>query len=515
MDHLTLVNVLWFAGWLLALLALFVLGIRLPLQPRLARLPALAYGWGVVVVAVGVLILTNVALYFHDAHFDLTREAVFTPSRQAETVVRGLTRDVKLTYFYQAQDQYGRRAKDMVEVLGRQNRRLHVRTIDPDKQPTVAETYGVRLYNAAVLEADGRRILVQSTDETDVALGILRVLREQVITVCFLEGHGEYPVDNFEFHTHLDTLQAHTHGERGSAVVQAPGHGIGRMRRSLEALGFDVRKIILATQGAVPPECAAVVDANPRTTFLPAESDALAAYLAGGGSALLMYDLGFVLEPRLAATLARVGVGLTQDVVVDPLDHYSTDPEMVAVPVYEPHPITRTVALTFYPGIRALTLLPPPPGVTLTPLIFSSKESYTKAVRPVDERQPVAQAGPLPGATPAAPSGSAARRVLAVAAEGTWPGTEPGERPFRLVVIGDGDFASNSFFPYMANSDLALSMVRWLIREEHAPSIAARIPVPPMVLLTKRQMQWVFLVVEILLPLSVVIAGAVVWWRRR
>ena len=83
------------------------------------------------------------------------------------------------------------------------------------------------------------------------------------------------------------------------------------------------------------------------------------------------------------------------------------------------------------------------------------------------------------------------------------------------MVVGDGDFASNSFLPYMANSDLALAMVRWLVREERTPAVALRMPVPPLVLLTKSQMQRIFLVVEVLLPLGVVAVGAVVWWRRR
>ncbi len=504
-------NTLWFAGWCLAMLALFILGLRLPLQPRLARARALAYAWGVVLATAAVVVLANVALFRHDVHFDLTREQVFTPSRQAEAVVRGLTREVRLTYFFQSQDQNGRRAKDIVEVLGRRNPLLRVRTVDPDRQPTLAETYGVRLYNAAVLEADGRRILVQGTDENDIALGIQRVLRERVVTVCFIEGHNEYPVDNYEFHTHFETLQTHSHGEKGSAVVQAPGHGIGRMRRALEAQGYDVRKVILATLTAVPKDCSAVVEANPRTTYLPGESDMLTAYLAGGGAAFLMYDLGFVLEPRAAAALAKIGIRLTQEVVVDPTNHYSTDPEMVAVPTYETHPITKPVALTFYPGVRALALAPAPPGVTLTPLFESSQDSYTRAVAAVDERHP----GPAPAA--AAPKSAEARgqRVLGVAAEGTWPGAGAGPRPFRLVLIGDGDFASNSFFPYMANSDLALSAVRWLVREERSTAVASRIPVPPLVLLTKSQMQRIFLGVEILLPLGVVLAGAVVWWRRR
>ena len=103
--------------------------------------------------------------------------------------------------------------------------------------------------------------------------------------------------------------------------------------------------------------------------------------------------------------------------------------------------------------------------------------------------------------------------VFAAAAAGQMPGQD--SKPFRAVVIGDGDFASNSFFPYMANSDLALSMIRWLVGEEANTAVASRIPVPPMILLTQAQMRAVFLILEVLLPLLVVVAGGVVWWRRR
>jgi hypothetical protein len=509
-DRLDLVNSLWFLGWLVVLFGLFTLAVRLPLQPRLRRLAAVAYTTAVVGAVVGVAALANVALALHDVHFDLTREQVFTPSRQAENVVDALRQDVRLTYFYQAQDPAGKRARDMVEVLGRRNPRLRVRTVDPDKQPTVADTFGVRIYNAAVLEANGRRVQVMSTDENQIALGILRVLRQRVTTICFVEGHNEYPIDNFEFHTHFEGLAGHSHGEGGSGVVLMRGHGAGRLRRALEAVGYDVRKIVPATLRSIPSDCAAVVDLNPRTTYLPGESEALATYLADGGAALLAYDLGFVIEPHLAAALHRLGIVVEQDVVVDPLDHYSTDPEVVAVPVYETHPITRQVALSFFPGIRSITLLAAPRGVTVTPLFRSSTDSYTRPVRTVAQREP--EGG---GAAPAAGSGRAGRRVLAAAAEGGWPGSPVGSRTFRLIVVGDGDFASNSFLPYMANGDLAVSMVRWLVREEHAPSVAPRIPVPPLVLLTKRQMQRIFLGVEVVLPLAVVLGGAVVLWRRR
>src|SRR5438876_2571328 len=271
MDRLDLTNTIWFLGWLIALAVLFVLGLRLPLQPSLRRLPAFGYVTGIVTATLGLLVLANVALVLHDVHFDLTREGVFTPSKQAETVVDRLHREVRLTYFYQAQDQAGRRAREMVEVLGRRNPHLHVRTVDPDKQPTVADTYGVRIYNAAVLESGGRRIQVMSTDENQIALGILRVIREQVTTVCFMEGHNEYPVENFEFHTHFEGVAGHSHGEGASAIVQMRFHGVGRMRRARESFGYDGRKIVPATTSPPLADSAAVLDVTPRATYLPAE----------------------------------------------------------------------------------------------------------------------------------------------------------------------------------------------------------------------------------------------------
>jgi hypothetical protein len=531
MDRHQLTNLAWFLGWLVAVAMLFWCALRLPLQTRLARLAARLYTSGVIVAIFAVAVLANVALSLHDVHFDLTREKVFTPSQRALEVVDRLRRPVQLTYFYQGEDPRGRRAKDMVEMMGRRNRLLGVRTVDPDKQPTLAETFGVKVYNAAVLQADGRRIMVRSTDETEIAIGIQRVLRERVVNICFIEGHYEYPVDNFEFHTHFEGAAGHSHDQTGSAVIQTTAHGFGRMRRSLESLGYDVRKVIPASGGAIPPDCAVAVDAGPRTTYLPAESVALEAYLRQGGSLLLMYDLGFVLEPGLERLMQLLGVRFQQAVVVDPKSHYATDAEMVAVTGYDPHPITRHVSFTFYPGARALRLLPPAHGIHVVPLISSSGDSYTRPVAPVAQRQllpesvavqetpwenhAMAQSEPTPGpgAAETTSQDTPQAHVLAAAVEGTL--SESGSRPFRAVMIGDSDFASNSFFPYMANSDLALAMVRWLVREEHATPIASRIPVPSLILLTKRQMQGIFLVIVVMLPLAVVGLGGLVWWRRR
>jgi hypothetical protein len=507
-DQVEIVPVLWLLGWLVAVGALFWVALKLPLETRLGPWRSWGYTGGIVIGAIAVCALANVALVLHDGHLDLTREKIYTPSGAAMRVVDELKREVRLTYFYHSRDPAGQRTRDILRVMERRNPLLTLRVVDPDKEPMLARTGGVRIYNAAMIEAEGRRLLVQSTDEAEIALGIQRVLRERVITVCFVEGHGELPVDNFEFHTHLEGVANHSHGDSSSQVVDMPGHGVGRFRRALESQGYDVRKLVTATHAEIPPDCTVIAFASPRTTFVPAESAGLRAFLKRGGSVLFMFDLGFVLEPALARLTADLGVRFEQEVVIDPLSHYQSDPEVVAVTGYDPHPITRSTSLTLYPGVRPLALLRPADTLRVVPLLTSSRDSYTRAVEPAAGAATLsfAEAGS------ARPPPQPGPRVLGVAIEGT---IEGGDGPLRAVAVGDGDFASNSFFPYMANADFLVSAVRWLAREEHGTAVASRIPVPPLILLTGAQARTMFIVVVLLLPLSAVGLGCLVWWRRR
>jgi gliding motility-associatede transport system auxiliary component len=490
-------NLGWFAVVIAALLLLFAAGVRLPVA-RVGWRRWLARG-GVVVGAATLVLLANIALYRHDVHFDVTRSQAFTPSPEAQRVIRSLNTDVELTYFYQKQNPAGRAAKRMVELLGRSSPRLHVRTVDPDQQPGLASRYAVRVYNVAVLETGGKRIQVVSTEDRDLALGILRLTRTEEKTICFATGHSEYDIDNMEYHTHFEGVHSHSHGAEGVGVVLMEQHGVGRLRRALESLGFATKKVTLATAGRVPDECATLVEAGPRTMYSPLESRALEDYLARGGSALLMYDIDFPVEPSLAAVLAKTGIRLGEGVVTDPLDHYFTDDQMVAVTRYSPHPVSRGLALTFYPGVRPLEALRVP-DITVSPLFSSSADSYVRPVRGATN----------PGKAPE----KRGAHVLAVAAEGRWPDA-PSGKAFRLIVIGDSDFASNSFFPYMSNSDLVLAALAWLVGEERAPTMKPPIEVLPTVVLTNRQVRGIFFFTVLVLPGLAVAVGGVVWWKRR
>ena len=126
------------AGWLVAVLVLFAIGLRLPLATGLGAIGARLFAAGCVVAGLAVWVLANVALVLNDTHIDVTREKVYTPSAAAMAVVDELRAPVHITYFYRSDDPIGQRARNILEVMGRRNPLLTVLTVDPDKQPELA-----------------------------------------------------------------------------------------------------------------------------------------------------------------------------------------------------------------------------------------------------------------------------------------------------------------------------------------------------------------------------------------
>ena len=208
LQALDTVNIGWFAGVVIALALLFAAGLRVPV--RLAFAGRLATAALVVTAAVAVVILANVALFRHDAHLDLTREKAFTPSAEASEVVRGLGEPVDIAYFFQKQNPGARALGAMLRQLERHNANFRVQLIDVDQSPALASSQGVRTYNSAILRLGDRRVEVVTTDDREIALGLLRLLRRREVVICFAAGHGEYDISNFIPISRAPTITATT-----------------------------------------------------------------------------------------------------------------------------------------------------------------------------------------------------------------------------------------------------------------------------------------------------------------
>ncbi len=506
-------NILFFAAWGAAVLLLFALALRLPLRFSGPRYRAALWNGLLAFVALVVAWLANVAVFHHDVHFDLTREAANTPPPQLQAVVDGLNTDLSLTYFYNSADENALKAKDLLAIASRQNRHFHLRAVDLDKEPATARRFGIRTYNSAVVEAEDRRVVVENTvDPAQLAYAALRALKKRADTVCFVTGHGEgFSATPAHFHySHVETLRGHDTPGAGDVLVGAPD-GLDRLQLALTTLGYTVRAITPATSATVPAACAIVADIGPRSAYAPGEARLLSDYLARGGHLLLMIDPVFPVEGEFAAFLARLGVASDRAIVIDPLNHYGADDTKVAVPYYPPHPITDRVAMAIFPEARPIRLGTPSAGLRATVLAASSADSYLRAL-------PQAAEGDGTGLAASATPGAAGRRpsALAVAVDGRWPDAPASAaEPFRAVLVGNSNFATNAYFPYVSNGDLAIGMVRWLAGDDATPPVKTQSLSLAEIDLTSRQMRDIFVVVELLLPLAVILLGGAVWWRRR
>jgi ABC-2 type transport system permease protein len=496
---------LWlFFGWFVAAIVLFGLALQLPRRLARSSLRGVVLATLVVVGAIAVTAAGNVAILRHDAHLDLSRDAANSPPPQLQSVLAGLNADVSLFFFYNSADVSAFKAKELLTVAERENRRFHFRAVDVDREPAEARSFGVRDYNTTIVVSEGRRVVVENnTDLVSVAFAILRTLKKDAEIVCFVTGHGEsIDAGSPQFHyNHLENLE--NHDRVGSSdVVEGAADGLDRFSLALTTLGYEVRAITIGS--AIPSDCKTLVEIGPRREYARGEAQLLSDYLAGGGRVLVALDPAFPLGSELGGLLRTAGVSSDPVQVIDPLNHAGPDDTKVAVPYYPPHAITRRVALTVFPDARPLRVASPlPEGLHAAVLAESSKDSYQ---RPALEKSSAAS-DQTNGRGPA---------ILAAAFDGRWPGgTKESNKAFRLVLVGNTNFASNAYFPYVSNGDLAVGIVRWLAEDEARPVATTQTFAQKEIILTQDQMRAIFVTVEVLLPLSVLGFGGLVWWRRR
>jgi ABC-type uncharacterized transport system involved in gliding motility auxiliary subunit len=349
------------------------------------------------------------------------------------------------------------------------------------------------------------------------------VSRDATQLVCFLDGHGEADAFSLESHDHLEGAPGHTHG-LGVKYVVHERHGMGKARHGLENLNYRVEKVSLVQGGDRLSRCAVLVVAGPKVALLPMEVAAVRAYLRKGGHAFLMLD-PFV-QTGLEPVIREYGIVLNDDIVLDEASHFWTDVSSPAVSDYNRHQVTRDLPLTFFPGVRSLSPTPQRvPGTSVVPLVNSSKESWGQTnrnrvefVKGRDTLGPhtlmvVAVRRPMP-----ADGAAAILRPQDSRAVAATPGNDRGPDVVgrsRIAVVGDSDFATNSFFHIMGNGTLFLNTVNYLAAQENLIGIQPRTYDLPRVNLTNRQMKGTFFLSVILLPAVLAVVGTAVWWRQR
>lgn len=475
-----------------------------------------------VLVVIGILAAVNYIAYRRPLKKDLTKNQRYSLSDQTRKVVGGLRDDVRILYFQRVADLSG------ADERLRQYEALspHVKTefVDPYVKPTRANEYDVKApLPAVVVERGTRREKAASDSEQDLTNAIVKVTHEGQKTICFATGEGERDIDD-------------------GADTGYTGAG-----EALKKSQYVTKKVILAREKAVPSDCAVLVVPGPESDLLPPVADAIHAYVAGGGKALVMAEPPLKHPtPNLDALLAGWNLEAGKDVVVDVsgMGQFFGAGELTPLAVEYPyHEITRgfRVMTAFHqarslgagtaamPGTSAQNLVETSPAswaetdLTLTsPLEAGDKDkkgpislgavatvTVTAAASP-SPAAPAASPAASPGASPAASPSPAPNED-----EDAEPSPAPPGREGRVVAFGDADFASNALLPFQGNRDFFLNVVAWLAEDADLISIRPREPEDQRLFLSQAQQQTIAFVALVLLPGLFVGLGIWSWWSRR
>ncbi len=362
---------------------------------------------------------------------------------------------------------------------------------------------------------------VNGPTETDIANGILRITQAKQQIACFVDGHGEPDPFSFESHDHMEGDTGHSHGLE-TKFVQHERHGMAKARSGLEAMNYVVEKISLLKADAGLSRCAVLIIAGPQSPLLEAEIRSVDRYLDEGGNAMFMVD-PFV-KTGLEPVIREFGIELGQGMVIDEASHFCPDPSAPAVTDYNRHEITNKLPLSFFPGVRPLMPTKDPvPGVSVRPLVNSSQKSFANADKMrVDHKAAKSGYGPqtLMVTSRINPNTVESGETLLkrLRGEETAP-AKPAEpvarKEARVIIAGDSDFATNSFYHVLGNGALFLNAVNFLASRENLIGLEPRTYDLPYVNMTNTQMKGTFILSIILIPLLMAAVGVAVWWRRR
>jgi ABC-type uncharacterized transport system involved in gliding motility auxiliary subunit len=284
------------------------------------------------------------------------------------------------------------------------------------------------------------------------------------------------------------------HGEGGADDTGAP-NGYGLTLEKLTKQNYTVSTVQLLASQPKPADCEVLLLAGPKNDLLPAELDRLAQYVAAGGKLIVLLDpLG---TPNLAADLARYGVKVGNDVVIenDPYRQMPQGPTFVVLDGQSSaqHPITEKLDQpAILPLARSVGKGADVTGLAVTVLAHTSDQSWAETkLDDIQTTPPTPDPGAdIVGQVPlmVAVEVNDPAAVAETTTVGTLPSidgapamaappapTEKLEKKAggKVVVIGDSDFATNQIAAAGMNVDLLLGSVGWMVDDKNQITIHA------------------------------------------
>ncbi|NJD69120.1 MAG: hypothetical protein C3F12_08115 [Candidatus Methylomirabilota bacterium] len=455
------------------------------------------------ILVLGIIGLVEIISARHNTRFDLTAGRRYTLADQTRKVVKGLTKDVQVTAFFRADQAERRPAEELLRQYADLSPRFRFEVVDPDRNPGKAKRYGIATYGTTILEMPEKEEKIPEVDEERLTNGLLKLLREGPRIVYFLKGHGENELED---------------GSR---------NGYRQAKEAIEKANYQVKELLLLREREVPQDAAMLVISGPKRDLAESELQALDLFVQRGGKLLIQLDP--YAAPNLKAFVARYGITVGDDVIVDQYARtMGGDYLMPIVSTYYPHAITHNFTLaSLFPFARSVDVARPlPEGVTVQKLGETGPGSWAETDKGELNRGQLSfeQGQDRPGPVPVGVIATVQGAQTDAAASGTHTAEKAGQeqgaqtqsRIARLVVYGNSGFASNNFLHFSGNRDLFLNSISWLAEEEAMIAIRPQEAGTTPIILSATQGRMAFWMLVVVVPGLFLISGtSIVMGRKR
>ena len=369
--------------------------------------------------------------------------------------------------------------KELIAKYQKHNKNIILKIINPDISPDLVRQLKVTNYGEVVVEYEGRNEHITQLNEQTLTNTLQRLLRQGERKLLFVTGHGERKPSgnaNFDWNNFITKLK-------------------------VKGITSDILKL---NETPNIPDVAAIVIASPETDFLAGEVNLIVNYVKRGGNLLWIQEPNkslFGLQP-----LADLfGLNFIPGTIVDPTAQMMNvnDPSFALITSYPQHPIT----LDF----QYMTIFPKAVGIDYSKI----KESWL--VKPFLQTVPRSwsETGELKGAVDYN-SDKDFVGPLTIGLALTYKNTDKvSTKKQRIVILGDGDFLSNTYLGNQGNLNIGHNIINWLSNDDNFILIPSSSSVDTQLNLSELAGAIIGLMFLVLLPLSLLIAGTFIWYKRR
>jgi hypothetical protein len=372
---------------------------------------------------------------------------------------------------------------DFVARYQREKKNVNLKFINPSVEPKLAQDAGIKEDGEVIVEYQKRiEHIIPPIAEQEMTNLLVRLSRTNQQAVMYLDGHGE------------------------RNLLGIKNHDLGEFGKQLEKKGFKFANPDLTIAQAVPSNGAMLVIAGPQVDVSDVEAKKIKAYLESGGNLLwLLDDDNFRGLKDVAEYLGlQVSTGIAMDMASA---QYGADARVSFASLYGEHAITKNFMLrTLFPEAHQLTAIGTDEnGWKVSNLVEVAPNGWLMSGKLAKDAKPAFnektdKRGPI---------------NIGVALERVY-----GKKGQRVVVMGNGNFLSNTFITNGGNLDLGVNMVNWLAGDDKLITIQPmplkdiNVTIPDTD--SGRLIAWtVFHAFQYFIPLGMMIAGFYFWWKRR